>query len=184
MANAVEARVTAHVETAYALSVSDAVWKAMDKLKEAKLTDRLGIAPGPANGFSLDIILCMERFGPLMDWAMIILNPLEPWPGSLCLPAAQKHDVKIITRVVDYGGLFHDDVKPGHKFGYGDHRTFRCNNCGGVLRDASSVKEWPGLGPAWKCEYCGAVVAAKAELAKVGLPRDVVVLVDRSCSMR
>jgi aryl-alcohol dehydrogenase-like predicted oxidoreductase len=27
--------------------------------------------------------------------------------------------------VVDHGGLFHDDVKPGHKFGYGDHRTFR-----------------------------------------------------------
>src|SRR5262249_38834666 len=31
----------------------------------------------------------------------------------------------LITRVVDYGGLFHDDVKPGHKFGERDHRTFR-----------------------------------------------------------
>ena len=103
----------------------DSVWKAMEKLKDAGLTDRLGIAPGPANGFTLDIILCMERFGPLLDWAMIILNPLEPWPGGLCLPAALKHDVKVITRVVDHGGLFHDDVKPGHKFGYGDHRTFR-----------------------------------------------------------
>src|SRR6266498_1970390 len=30
---------------------SDAVWKAMDKLREAKLADRLGVAPGPANGF-------------------------------------------------------------------------------------------------------------------------------------
>jgi aryl-alcohol dehydrogenase-like predicted oxidoreductase len=104
---------------------SDAVWKAMAKLKEAKLTDRLGIAPGPANGFTLDLILCFERFGPLLDWAMIILNPLEPWPGSLSLPAAVQHHVNIITRVVDHGGLFHDDVKPGHKFGYGDHRTFR-----------------------------------------------------------
>ena len=104
---------------------SDAVWKAMDKLKDAKLTDRLGIAPGPANGFTLDLILSFERFGPLLDWAMVILNPLEPWPGSLCLPAAQKHDVKVITRVVDYGGLFHDDVKPGHKFGQQDHRAFR-----------------------------------------------------------
>ncbi len=104
---------------------SDAVWSAMDKLKDAKLTDRLGIAPGPANGFALDIIQCIERFSGLMDWAMIILNPLEPWPGSLVLPAAEKHNVKIITRVVDYGGLFHDDVKPGHQFGYGDHRTFR-----------------------------------------------------------
>ena len=104
---------------------SDRVWSALDKLRDAKLTDRLGIAPGPANGFTLDLVLCIERFGPLLDWAMIILNPLEPWPGSLCLPAAVKHDVKIITRVVDHGGLFHDDVKPGHQFGYGDHRVFR-----------------------------------------------------------
>ena len=27
--------------------------------------------------------------------------------------------------VVDYGGIFHDDVKPGHKFRDGDHRSFR-----------------------------------------------------------
>ncbi|MBI3415253.1 MAG: aldo/keto reductase [Verrucomicrobia bacterium] len=104
---------------------NDAVWKALDNLREAKLTERLGIAPGPANGFTLDVILSFERFGALMDWAMIILNPLEPWPGGLCLPAAAQHDVKIITRVVDYGGLFHDDVKPGHKFGQQDHRAFR-----------------------------------------------------------
>src|SRR5437867_2325859 len=104
---------------------SDRVWNAMDKLKDAKLTDRVGVAPGPANGFTLDLILCFERFGPLLDWAMIILNPLEPWPGGLCLPAAVKHNVNVITRVVDHVGLFHDDVKPGHKFGYGDHRTFR-----------------------------------------------------------
>ncbi len=104
---------------------SDAVWSAMDKLKDARLTERLGIAPGPANGFTLDVILCFERFGSLLDWAMIILNPLEPWPGSLCLPAAIKNNVSIITRVVDHGGLFHDDVKPGHKFGAQDHRAFR-----------------------------------------------------------
>ncbi len=104
---------------------SDAVWKAMEKAQEAGLTGQLGIAPGPANGFSLDIILSLERFGPLLDWAMIILNPLEPWPGHLALPAAVQQDVKVITRVVDYGGVFHDDVKPGHKFGERDHRAFR-----------------------------------------------------------
>ena len=104
---------------------SDAVWNAMDKMREAKLTDRLGIAPGPANGFTLDLILSFERFGPLLDWGMIILNPLEPWPGSLCLSAAEKQGVKLITRVVDYGGLFHDDVKAGHQFPKHDHRTFR-----------------------------------------------------------
>ena len=104
---------------------SEAVWKAMDALKATGLTDRLGIAPGPANGFTLDVIYSFEKFGALIDWAMLILNPLEPWPGSLALPAAAKHDVKVITRVVDYGGLFHDDVKPGHKFLAQDHRVFR-----------------------------------------------------------
>jgi aryl-alcohol dehydrogenase-like predicted oxidoreductase len=56
---------------------------------------------------------------------MIILNPFEPWPGSLILPAAAHYDVPIITRVVDFGGIFHDDVKPGHQFGASDHRNFR-----------------------------------------------------------
>ena len=104
---------------------SDAVWSAMAGLKSEGLAERIGIAPGPANGFALDVILNFERFEEVIDWAMIILNPLEPWPGRLCLPAAEKHDVKLITRVVDYGGLFHDDVKPGHAFGERDHRTFR-----------------------------------------------------------
>jgi len=104
---------------------SEAVWKGMLAVKEAGLADRLGIAPGPANGFTLDLIACFEKFGALIDWAMVILNPLEPWPGRLCLPAARQHDVKVITRVVDYGGLFHDDVKPGHTFGAQDHRAFR-----------------------------------------------------------
>ena len=104
---------------------TDAVWKGMAKLKDAGLTNQLGIAPGPANGFTLDLILCLERFQGLIDWAMIILNPLEPWPGSLSLPAAEKTGTKIVTRVVDYGGLFHDDVKAGHQFLARDHRTFR-----------------------------------------------------------
>src|SRR4051795_564295 len=56
---------------------------------------------------------------------MVILNPLEPWPGELVLPAAQRHGVRLITRVVDYGGLFHDDVLPGHEFPRWDRRSFR-----------------------------------------------------------
>ena len=83
------------------------------------------MAPGPANGFTLDLIDCFERFGERIDWAMVILNPLEPWPGELVLPAAERHDVQLITRVVDYGGLFHDDVRSGHPFPQWDHRTFR-----------------------------------------------------------
>src|SRR5437762_3142823 len=68
---------------------------------------------------------CLVGFSAHIDWAMIILNPLEPWPGELALAAARTHEVKLITRVVDYGGLFHDDVLPGHEFGARDHRAFR-----------------------------------------------------------
>jgi aryl-alcohol dehydrogenase-like predicted oxidoreductase len=104
---------------------SPAVWDGMQAVREAGLTRLLGVAPGPANGFTLDLIDCLERFGPQIDWAMIILGPLEPWPGELVLDAAAAHDVSVITRVVDYGGLFHDDVLPGHAFAEYDHRKFR-----------------------------------------------------------
>ena len=82
------------------------------RVRDDGLTGALGVAPGPANGFTLDLIDCLERFGDRIDWAMVILNPLEPWPGELVLDAARRHDVRLITRVVDYGGLFHDDVLP------------------------------------------------------------------------
>jgi aryl-alcohol dehydrogenase-like predicted oxidoreductase len=104
---------------------SEAVWKAMAGLKSAGLTKQLGIAPGPANGFTLDMVKCFEEFCELIDWAMIILNPLEPWPGQLVLPAADRFGVNVLTRVVDYGGVFWDDVKAGHGFKPGDHRTYR-----------------------------------------------------------
>jgi aryl-alcohol dehydrogenase-like predicted oxidoreductase len=104
---------------------SAAVWDGMATLREANLTRLLGVAPGPANGFTLDLLDCFERHGALIDWAMVILNPLEPWPGELVLDAARHHDVSLITRVVDYGGLFHDDVLPGHAFPRHDHRGFR-----------------------------------------------------------
>ena len=104
---------------------SDAVWAGMAAVRDAGLTRSLGVAPGPANGFTLDLIGCIERFGELIDWAMIILSPMEPWPGELVLGVAAKHDVSLITRVVDYGGLFHDDVRGGHSFAEYDHRKFR-----------------------------------------------------------
>ncbi|HWF33586.1 MAG TPA: aldo/keto reductase [Solirubrobacteraceae bacterium] len=104
---------------------STAVWQGLQAVRDEGLARRLGVAPGPANGFTLDLIDCFERFGELIDWAMIILNPLEPWPGELALGAARAHDVELITRVVDYGGLFHDDVLPGHAFAEYDHRKFR-----------------------------------------------------------
>jgi aryl-alcohol dehydrogenase-like predicted oxidoreductase len=104
---------------------SDAVWDGMAALRDAGLTAKIGVAPGPANGFTLDLIACLERFGAQIDWAMIILNPLEPWPGELVLDAAARHEVKVITRVVDYGGLFWGDLRPGMELARTDHRSFR-----------------------------------------------------------
>jgi aryl-alcohol dehydrogenase-like predicted oxidoreductase len=101
------------------------VWEGLRELRDEGLARELGVAPGPANGFTLDVIGCFERYGELIDWAMLILGPLEPWPGELPLAAAQRNGVRVITRVVDYGGLFHDDVLPGHEFARGDHRGFR-----------------------------------------------------------
>jgi aryl-alcohol dehydrogenase-like predicted oxidoreductase len=104
---------------------SPEVWEALRELRDEGLAGGIGLAPGPANGFTLDVIGCFERYGEAIDWAMLILNPFEPWPGELALDAAVRHDVRVITRVVDYGGLFHDDVLPGHRFDSHDHRGFR-----------------------------------------------------------
>jgi aryl-alcohol dehydrogenase-like predicted oxidoreductase len=104
---------------------SEIVWDGMAALRDAGLTRLIGVAPGPANGFTLDLIDCLERFGDRIDWAMVILGPLEPWPGELVLGAAAAAGVQVITRVVDYGGLFFDDVLPGHEMLPQDHRNFR-----------------------------------------------------------
>ena len=104
---------------------SQAVWDGMAALRDAGLTRRIGVAPGPANGFTLDLLDCFERFGDRIDWAMVILNPLEPWPGELVLDAAAAQDIDVITRVVDYGGLFGGDVTPETQLADRDHRTFR-----------------------------------------------------------
>lgn len=62
----------------------------------------------------------------------------------------------------------------------------RCGNCGGILKSLGALRDVPGIGAAWNCEFCGAVVAASADrkASRVGQPRDVVFLVDRSASMR
>jgi aryl-alcohol dehydrogenase-like predicted oxidoreductase len=114
---------------------STAVWEAMAAVRDSGLTRLLGVAPGPANGFTLDLIDCLERFAAEIDWAMIILNPLEPWPGELVLEATAAHDVSVIARVVDYGGVFHDDVRPGHAFAEYDHRRFRPEGWVGAGRE-------------------------------------------------
>src|SRR3954454_23050465 len=105
-----------------------AVWEGMAALRDAGLTRLLGVAPGPANGFTLDLIDCLETYGDLLDWAMVILNPLEPWPGELVLVPARRRGVRLITRAVDYGALSHGDLGMGGNgvtLGERDHRAFR-----------------------------------------------------------
>jgi aryl-alcohol dehydrogenase-like predicted oxidoreductase len=130
---------------------SEVVWDGMAALRESGLAAQIGVAPGPANGFTLDLIACLERFGERIDWAMIILNPFEPWPGELCLDAAQRHGVKVITRVVDYGGLFWGDLQPGMELVKGDHRAFRPEGWieAGLekLERLSPLRERVGLSP-------------------------------------
>ena len=104
---------------------SDVVWESMRRVRDEGMAAKLGVAPGPANGFTLDLLQCFDRFAEVIDWAMLILSPLEPWPGRMVLSAAETHQVAILTRVVDHGGIFHDDVRPGHPFGPSDHRSFR-----------------------------------------------------------
>ncbi len=104
---------------------SEAVWNAMAELRDEGLAGAIGVAPGPANGFVLDLIDCLERFSDRIDWAMTILGPLEPWPGELALPAAVVAQVNVITRVVDYGGLLWGGLSSADGLGERDHRSFR-----------------------------------------------------------
>ncbi len=102
--------------------VSDEVWQGLHALKNAGLTDRIGMAPGPRNGYILDAIQCFERFGEIIDWAMLPFSPLGSWPTSLCLPAARENNIKIVARDVDHHGIFHDSLRAGHKFALRDPR--------------------------------------------------------------
>jgi aryl-alcohol dehydrogenase-like predicted oxidoreductase len=104
---------------------SEAVWRALAGLRDEGLAGAIGIAPGPANGFTLDVISCLERFGDEIEWAMMILNPFEPWPVRMSLPACERHGVRVIARVVDHGGVFHGDVPDEGELPEHDHRAFR-----------------------------------------------------------
>ena len=61
---------------------SPEVWDALRELRDDGLAGEIGVAPGPANGFTLDLIGCFERYGDVIDWAMLILNPSSPGPAS------------------------------------------------------------------------------------------------------
>lgn len=69
--------------------------------------------------------------------------------------------------------------------GAGDLKALKCGNCGGAVTDLASIREIPGLGPVVPCGYCGAILSPGTEVVtRARRPRDVLVLVDRSASMR
>ncbi|MEM7014914.1 MAG: chlorite dismutase family protein, partial [Verrucomicrobiota bacterium] len=75
-----------------------ALWEALVGVKSAGLTETLGIAPGPANGYLLDLLYAFDHFGDHIDWAMVVLGALEAWPNEMCLDAAKAAGVGVIAR--------------------------------------------------------------------------------------
>jgi Ca-activated chloride channel family protein len=63
-------------------------------------------------------------------------------------------------------------------------RSFRCDNCGAALADLGAIRDFPLVGPGFRCEFCGTIVSTRELKARIALPRDVCFLVDRSASMR
>jgi len=77
---------------------SVALWDAMAELKAEGLTRGIGIAPGPGNGYTLDLLHFFDRFGERIDAAMIVFNAIEPWPGELVLASARANGIRLIGR--------------------------------------------------------------------------------------
>ncbi|MGE4426849.1 MAG: aldo/keto reductase [Solirubrobacteraceae bacterium] len=123
---------------------SEAVWDGMVALRDQGLTRGIGIAPGPANGFVLDLLSCLDRFGEAIDWAMLILGPMEPWPAGLVLRACEHHGVRVLTRVTDYGGIFWGDLHPDTPLPEQDHRRYRPD--GWIERGRSVVDQVERIG--------------------------------------
>ena len=98
---------------------SEAVWDGMAALRDAGLAGSIGVAPGPANGFTLDLIAlprALRRPDRLGDGDP---EPVRALAGRALPGCGGAHGVGVITRVVDYGGIFWDDVTPGHRAAQG-----------------------------------------------------------------
>jgi hypothetical protein len=81
-----------------------------------------GVAPGPANGFTLGVIDCPGRLALLIDWAMVIRRPAQPWPGTRPTPR-RAADRRHPARGVHCGALLGRRA-PTAAFAEHDHRAF------------------------------------------------------------
>jgi aryl-alcohol dehydrogenase-like predicted oxidoreductase len=75
----------------------------------------------------------------------------EPWPARLALPACERAGVRVLARVVDYGGVFWDDVLDEGQFAEHDHRRYRAagwvGRARGKLERIRPIGERHGLTP-------------------------------------
>ena len=101
------------------------IWNSLYRFKKEGVTEKIGVAPGPANGFVIDLIHLFRNYGSLIDYCMAILNPLEPWPGKFILDECEKQQIRVVTRVADYGGVLFGHMRDDHYFADGDHRAYR-----------------------------------------------------------
>ena len=98
----------------------------MAALRDAGLTRRLGVAPGPGERLHARpdrLLRALRRAARLGDGHPQPARAVARRAGAATPPRTTTS--ALITRVVDYGGLFHDDVLPGHAFPQYDHRGFR-----------------------------------------------------------
>ena len=97
---------------------SPAVWEGMAALRDAgpdaAARRRARARPTASRSTSST---ASSASATLIDWAMVILNPLEPWPGELVLPAARAPRRRSSSRASSTtAGSSTDDVRPGHAF--------------------------------------------------------------------
>ena len=63
-------------------------------LRDEGLADAIGVAPGPANGFTLDVIACLERFGDADRLGDADPEPVRAVAGPARAARRSRHDVQ------------------------------------------------------------------------------------------
>ncbi len=104
---------------------SDAVWEGMRAMRDEGLAGAVGVAPGPANGFVLDVIGCFERFADDRR-----LGDGDPQPVRAVAGRAGAAGRRAPRRAADHARRrlrrhLPRRRQPGHEFAKHDHRGFR-----------------------------------------------------------
>ncbi|MBV8377602.1 MAG: aldo/keto reductase [Verrucomicrobia bacterium] len=103
----------------------DAVWEALDRLRERGLIRYYGIALGPAIGWMYEGIHCLKERS--VTSVQHIYNLLEQHPGAAIQNAANDHDkpTMFLIRVPHSSGMLEGHYTEETKFPSTDHRSHR-----------------------------------------------------------